>query len=54
MIECVDQWTPRAKRLGPSGAGEQWQVTNSFGTILLTERAHAAVFDIDYTQDMIP
>ena len=54
MIECVDQWTPRAKRLGPSGAGEQWQVTNSFGTILLTERAHAAVFDINPTSDMIP
>lgn len=52
MIECVDQWTPRAKRLGPSGAGEQWQVTNSFGTILLNEQAHAGVFDINPTLDM--
>lgn len=52
MAACVDQWTPRAKRLGPAGAGESWQVTSSRGGILRTERAHAGVFDIDYTQDM--
>lgn len=49
MAECVDQWTPRAKRLGPSGAGEKWQVTNSFGMILLNEQAHGAYRDIDHT-----
>ena len=53
MANCVDQWTPRAKRLGPAGAGEKWQVTNSFGTILLNETAHGAVRDIDYTLDMV-
>ena len=52
MAEGIDQWTPRAKRLGPSGAGETWQVTQSTGTILLNERAHGAVRDIDPTLDM--
>lgn len=54
MANCVDQWTPRAKRLGSSGAGEQWQVTASRGVILLTERSHAGVFDINYTLAMTP
>ena len=53
MAQCVDQWTPRAKRLGPTGAGEKWQVTNSFGTILLNERAHGAYRDIDYTTAVV-
>lgn len=53
MVQCVDQWTPRAKRLGPSGAGEQWQPTMSSGTILNTERSHAAVRDIDFTLAMV-
>ena len=52
MAACVDQWTPRAKRLGPTGAGEKWQVTSSRGLILRTERSHAAVLDIDYELDM--
>ena len=52
MAQCVDQWTPRAKRLGPQGAGETWQVTNSFGSILLNEKAHGGVFDNDYNVDM--
>ena len=54
MAECADQWTPRAKRLGPAGAGEQWQVTNSGGALLLNEKAHAAYADIDATTDMVP
>ena len=54
MAECADQWTPRAKRLGSTGAGERWQVTNSGGTLLLNERAHAAYADIDATTDMVP
>jgi hypothetical protein len=53
MAQFVDQWTARAKRLGPSGAGETWQNTCSGGMILNTERAHAAVRDIDYTADMV-
>lgn len=52
MAQCVDQWTPRAKRLGPSGAGEQWQVTSSGGLILNSERSHGAVRDINPTLDM--
>lgn len=47
MANCADQWTPRAKRLGPTGAGEKWQVTNSGGVLLLTEKAHGGVFDIN-------
>lgn len=54
MAACVDQWTPRAKRLGPAGAGETWQVTSSRGLILRTERSHAAVLDIDYEIAMVP
>lgn len=54
MAACVAQWTPRAKRLGPAGAGETWQVTSSRGLILRTERSHAAVLDIDYEIDMVP
>ena len=53
MASCSDQWTPRAKRLGPTGAGERWQVTNSSGSILLNERAHGGVFDNDQTTDMV-
>lgn len=53
MIECADQWTPRAKRLGPTGAGEKWQVTNSGGILVLNEKAHGAVRDIDYTLAMV-
>jgi hypothetical protein len=53
MAQCADQWTPRAKRLGPSGAGETWQNTCAGGLILNTEKAHAAVRDIDYTADMV-
>ena len=50
---AIDQWTPRAKRLGPSGAGERWQVTQSCGAILLNEKAHGGVFDNDQTTDMV-
>ena len=50
---AVDQWTPRAKRLGPAGAGEQWQVTQSCGAILLNEKAHGGVMDNDQTTDMV-
>ena len=53
MAQCVDQWTPRAKRLGPSGAGEQWQVTSAGGLILNSERSHAAVRDINFTLPMV-
>ncbi len=53
MANCVDQWTPRAERLGRTGAGDTWQVTSSRATILLTERSHAGVFDINYTLDMV-
>ncbi len=53
MAECIDQWTPRAKRLGPTGAGEKWQVTNSAGTILLNEKAHGAYRDINHTVDVV-
>ena len=53
MALCIDQWTPRGKRLGPTGAGERWQVTQSTGVILLNERAHAGVFDNDYNVDMV-
>lgn len=52
MAECCDQWTARAKRLGPTGAGEKWQVTSSFGILLLNEQAHAAVRDVNQTVDM--
>ena len=53
MALGVDQWTPRAKRLGPTGAGEKWDVTQSCGAILLNERAHGGVFDNDQTTDMV-
>lgn len=53
MSQCVDQWTPRAKRLGPTGAGESWQVTASGGVILNSERSHAAVRDINFTLAMV-
>ena len=53
MALGIDQWTPRAKRLGPTGAGERWQVTQSCSTILLNEKAHGGVFDNDQTTDMV-
>jgi hypothetical protein len=53
MAQCIDQWTPRAKRLGSVGAGEKWQCTNSSGAILLTEKAHGAVFDNDPALPMV-
>lgn len=46
------QWDPRAKRLGPTGTGENWQVTQSKTLCALNERSSGAVRDIDYTQDM--
>ena len=48
----ASQWDPRAKRLGPTGTGENWQVTCSKTLCALNERASGAVRDIDYTQDM--
>lgn len=54
MINAADQWTPRAKRLGSVGAGERWQVTNSCGTLLLTERAHGMVLSVLENTDMVP
>lgn len=53
MAQCVDFWTPRAKRLGSTGAGETWQVTSSGGLILSSERSHGAVRDVDQTTPMI-
>ena len=53
MANCADQWTPRAKRLGPGGHGERWSVSNSSCAMLLTEKAHGGYFDIDATTDMV-
>ncbi len=49
----ASQWDPRAKRLGPTGTGENWQVTHSKALCALNERSSGAVRDIDYTLDMI-
>lgn len=49
---CASQWDPRAKRLGPTGTGESWQVTCSKTLCALNERSSGAVRDIDYTLDM--
>ena len=46
------QWSPRAKRLGPTGTGENWQCTHSKTLCALNERSSGAVRDIDYTADM--
>ncbi len=48
----ASQWDPRAKRLGPTGTGENWQVTCSKTLCYLNERASGAVRDINYTLDM--
>lgn len=50
---CATQWDPRAKRLGPTGTGETWQVTCSKTLCALNERASGAVRDINYTLDMV-
>ncbi len=49
----ASQWDPRAKRLGPTGTGENWQVTHSKALCALNERSSGAVRDIDYTLDMV-
>ena len=49
----ASQWDPRAKRLGPTGTGENWQVTHSKTLCALNERSSGAVRDIDYTLDMV-
>ncbi len=49
----ASQWDPSAKRLGPTGTGETWQVTCSKTLCALNERSSGAVRDINHTLDMV-